>query len=86
MYVQAISLIIFITQLTRKFSDKNKGKDQRHHNTVIIRQISLYFQSTNFVFKYHKKCIEDMNNFTHYLCMSVKVNARSLTLAPKLIM
>lgn len=40
MYVQAVSLIIFIIQLTRKLSDnKNKGKDQRPHNIVIKCQM-----------------------------------------------
>lgn len=35
MYVQAVPLIIFIIQLTRKFSDnKNKGKDQRPYNIM----------------------------------------------------
>lgn len=87
MYVQARSLIIFITQLTRKFSDnKNKGKDQRPYNIVIICQINIYFQSTNFVFKYHEEYTGDINNFIHYLCLSVRVNACSLTLAWKLIM
>lgn len=40
MYVKAVSLIVFIVKLTRKFSDnKNKGKDQRPHNTVIECQM-----------------------------------------------
>lgn len=77
MYVQAISLINFITQLTRKFLDsKNKGKDQRPHNTMIMHQISMHIQSAKFVFKHRKEYIIDINNFTHYLCLSVNVHLR----------